>query len=209
MGETYSVSTWVLNDIESESPGQVAYKPGPSRGSQVVTLEKWQYDVIVNHCERVLYSGGQGVERTLAAARASAYSGTLNRLLAHGDPIEAEHKEEKRKFRYRGAEIQKYPDFDGSQPCASVGPTVMFPEDLAHVRSDGKRHRVDHAYQEKEIAEFVCGGCEFIGDCMTWGLYHEEYGVWGGTTAAQRRRLRKQLDIKVVDPYLVAVYGGE
>lgn len=207
MGEKYSIGTWVLNDIENESPGQIPYSPGPNRGKQVVELEKWQYDVVVNHCERVLYSGGERVERGLAPARASAYSATLNRLLAHGDPYEVERRNEGRFRRISDKGVQEYPDFDGSQPCASVGPTVMFPEDLAHTRSDGKRHRVENAYNEDDIANLVCKGCDFLGDCLTWGLHHEEYGVWGGTTAAQRRRLRKNLNIKLVDPYLVAVYG--
>lgn len=205
MGERYTVGTWVLNDIESESPGQIPYSPGPNRGTQRVVLNSWQYDLVVNHCERVLYSGGANVDRKLAAARASAYNGTLNRLLAHGDPVEAELRREGKSLARSNVQIQEYPEFDGTQACAEIGVEIMYGSERGGVVSHGERASND---RPEAVSTIVCKGCDFLGECLIWALHHEEYGVWGGTTASQRARMRSRLGIELVDPYVVATYGS-
>lgn len=42
----------------------------------------------------------------------------------------------------------------------------------------------------------LCNGCDIRSKCFQWALVHEEYGFWAGTTPADRRRLRRQFDIK-------------
>jgi hypothetical protein len=37
----------------------------------------------------------------------------------------------------------------------------------------------------------MCAGCVERGPCLAWALEHEPVGVWGGTSAAERRRLRR------------------
>ena len=204
MGERYSVNTWVLNDIENKSPGQIAYEPGPNRGKRQVELEKWQYDMVVRHCEQTLYSGGSNVDRNLAAARASAYRSTLQRLLDIGDPFAVERRRENRRLKYRNETIGEYPKFDGTQACAEVGVEIMYGNELGESVTHGKRASMD---RPSVVATVMCKGCDFLGDCLTWALHHEEYGVWGGTTASQRERMRKKLGIRLVDPYLAATYG--
>jgi WhiB family redox-sensing transcriptional regulator len=42
-------------------------------------------------------------------------------------------------------------------------------------------------------ARAICAGCEVQGECLEFALRNPEeteYGVWGGTTPGQRRRLR-------------------
>jgi WhiB family transcriptional regulator, redox-sensing transcriptional regulator len=42
-------------------------------------------------------------------------------------------------------------------------------------------------------ARAICAQCEVQGECLEFALRHPEeteFGVWGGTTPGQRRRLR-------------------
>lgn len=80
----------------------------------------------------------------------------------------------------------RYPDFDGSQACASVG------VDQFYVESSSP--------QSSRDAKAVCCGCHFIDACLEWALVHETYGVWGGTTSHERRELRRRRNIIVDDP---------
>lgn len=43
----------------------------------------------------------------------------------------------------------------------------------------------------------ICAGCPVLLECRTWGLYHEKIGIWGGTSERERRRLRRQLGIRL------------
>lgn len=41
-----------------------------------------------------------------------------------------------------------------------------------------------------KAAKKVCGGCEVRTDCLRWALRSGEPGIWGGTTARERRDLK-------------------
>ena len=41
-----------------------------------------------------------------------------------------------------------------------------------------------------DVARGVCAACPVIEQCLAHALLHEGYGVWGGTTAAERDRIR-------------------
>lgn len=71
------------------------------------------------------------------------------------------------------------PFFDGSQVCAQVDPEIFFPDKGGSVRQ----------------AKGICAGCEFLNPCRRYALTakaggHPIDGVWGGTTARDRRRIR-------------------
>jgi len=60
--------------------------------------------------------------------------------------------------------------------CAQVDPDLFYPESGAPNR-DAKR---------------VCAGCEVRAECLAYALAHRErFGVWGGTTERERRRMRR------------------
>ena len=42
------------------------------------------------------------------------------------------------------------------------------------------------------VAKIACTGCPVRLTCLEWALSHHEWGVWGGTTERERRRLRKR-----------------
>lgn len=55
--------------------------------------------------------------------------------------------------------------------------------------------------QNPNEARAVCDGCVVRDECLTWALDnqtgHNDYGVWGGTTPRERRRIRKARRMEV------------
>ncbi|TKS98941.1 WhiB family transcriptional regulator [Streptomyces lasalocidi] len=65
--------------------------------------------------------------------------------------------------------------------CVGEDPEIFFPlsEGLA-------------AGADARAALAVCRRCPVLLDCRTWAVEHgEDDGIWGATTAAQRRALRR------------------
>lgn len=44
-------------------------------------------------------------------------------------------------------------------------------------------------------ARAVCQTCPCLDACLEWAIANESFGVWGGTTERERRRIRKQRGI--------------
>jgi WhiB family redox-sensing transcriptional regulator len=61
--------------------------------------------------------------------------------------------------------------------CLGVDPDLFFPERGASTRE----------------AKSVCGSCEVRAECLEYALDHaEKFGIWGGLSERERRRLRRQ-----------------
>lgn len=80
-------------------------------------------------------------------------------------------------------DVAPFPPIDGSQPCVDVDPEVFFPK------------QSQPEYSEPAIA--VCRRCPFLHECLAYALTHDVDGVWGGTTAVQRDRLRDKHGITI------------
>jgi len=60
--------------------------------------------------------------------------------------------------------------------CAGVDPDLMFPE----------------RGQSAAPGKAVCDGCPVRAPCLDHALtHHENWGVWGGTSEKERRRMRR------------------
>ncbi|MFF8867991.1 WhiB family transcriptional regulator [Streptomyces sp. NPDC015139] len=72
-------------------------------------------------------------------------------------------------------------DWRDQAACVGEDPEIFFPlSDLA----------APHA--EATLARAICRRCPVIIACRTWALEHgEDDGIWGATTAAQRRAIRR------------------
>jgi len=68
-------------------------------------------------------------------------------------------------------------------PCSSA-PDMFFPD---------QNDPVNSAQVNIKSAVRLCKeSCPITNQCATYAIkYEEEYGIWGGLTAAQRRKLRK------------------
>ncbi len=61
--------------------------------------------------------------------------------------------------------------------CLGVDPDLFFPERGASTKE----------------AKSVCSSCEVRMDCLEYALRHgEKFGIWGGMSERERRRLRRQ-----------------
>lgn len=61
--------------------------------------------------------------------------------------------------------------------CAQTDPEAFFPEKGGSTRE----------------AKRVCLSCEVRGDCLEYALANDErFGIWGGLSERERRRLKKQ-----------------
>jgi len=69
------------------------------------------------------------------------------------------------------------PDWFDDGLCAQTDPEVFFPEKGGSTKD----------------AKQVCMACPIRDECLEYALSHEErFGIWGGLSERERRRLRKQ-----------------
>ena len=67
------------------------------------------------------------------------------------------------------------------EPECMLNPDVFFPEDYG-----------DEVNKAAKVAKSYCQRCTLIRDCAKYALQNkEEFGVWGGLTGAERRKLRR------------------
>lgn len=68
--------------------------------------------------------------------------------------------------------------------CRAADPALFFPTE-----------REQHSHEppwDPGPAKEVCRTCPVVEQCLAWALDHtKEHGVWGGTTDAERVRMRK------------------
>lgn len=79
------------------------------------------------------------------------------------------------------------PDFGPSANCASIGTEVFFPENIA---------------QWMDVQDYVkrlCAECPVAVECLDYALRVRVQGVWAGTTETERRRIRKERNIKAIE----------
>lgn len=56
--------------------------------------------------------------------------------------------------------------------------------------------------EEEKMFERMCTECPIMMACLEWGLAHERYGVWGGTTPPMRHKIRKRIGWGLTEPKL-------
>jgi WhiB family transcriptional regulator, redox-sensing transcriptional regulator len=71
------------------------------------------------------------------------------------------------------------PEWHERAACMGAGSALFFPAEGA---SAGELTRA--------VIDDYCAQCPVIAECNAAGT-HERYGVWGGTTRPERRRLRR------------------
>lgn len=69
--------------------------------------------------------------------------------------------------------------------CAEIGTDFYYLED------DEEGRESTHYQEEHSRAITMCKVCPHIAECLSWGTYHEKFGIWGGTTPRQRRTIRQ------------------
>lgn len=88
-----------------------------------------------------------------------------------------------------GAEPEEFPaeglhadegeeqDWQERALCAQTDPEAFFPEKGGSTRE----------------AKRICAGCDVRAECLEYALAHDErFGIWGGLSERERRRLRRE-----------------
>jgi hypothetical protein len=71
--------------------------------------------------------------------------------------------------------------------CAEIGVELFYLED---------RDEVDHLnLYDYNMAKNTCNSCIHKTECAEWGIYHENFGIWGGTTPLERTQIRRKRGI--------------
>jgi WhiB family redox-sensing transcriptional regulator len=74
-----------------------------------------------------------------------------------------------------GTEVEGQ-DWQERALCAQTDPEAFFPEKGGSTRE----------------AKRICSGCEVRAECLDYALAHDErFGIWGGLSERERRRLRR------------------
>ena len=63
--------------------------------------------------------------------------------------------------------------------CAEVGGDLWFPD------------KGEEALY-LNMVKGICASCTHKVECLEWGIANEPFGIWGGTGASQRRRMRNR-----------------
>ncbi|SFE25612.1 transcription factor WhiB [Actinopolyspora alba] len=74
-------------------------------------------------------------------------------------------------------EAEEDQDWQERALCAQTDPEAFFPEKGGSTRE----------------AKRICAGCEVRSECLEYALEHDErFGIWGGLSERERRRLKRQ-----------------
>ena len=75
-----------------------------------------------------------------------------------------------------GAEVDGAPEWQERALCAQTDPEAFFPEKGGSTRE----------------AKRICTGCEVRDECLEYALLNDErFGIWGGLSERERRRLKR------------------
>lgn len=73
-------------------------------------------------------------------------------------------------------------EWQGRALCAETDPEAFFPEKGGSTRE----------------AKRVCQSCEVKAECLDYALANDErFGIWGGLSERERRRLKKQAALAI------------
>jgi WhiB family transcriptional regulator, redox-sensing transcriptional regulator len=82
------------------------------------------------------------------------------------------------------AEPGKFRVWQADGACRSADPELFFPLALTGT----------FALSQVRAAKAICARCPVRADCLNFALNHQETdGIWGGTTAPERRRAHARL----------------
>lgn len=90
--------------------------------------------------------------------------------------------------------IRRVDELPRGGDCVGHNPDLWFPmADKSQPGLFSENYRKARA--DTELAKQICATCKIKTDCLSYGLYHEMFGIWGGATERERHKIRKQLNI--------------
>lgn len=90
--------------------------------------------------------------------------------------------------------IRRIDELPRGGKCTGHDPELWFPmADKSQPGSFSENYRKARA--DTEAAKKICSACHIKTECLSYALYHEMFGIWGGATERERHKMRKQLNI--------------
>jgi WhiB family transcriptional regulator, redox-sensing transcriptional regulator len=87
------------------------------------------------------------------------------------------------------------PPRDGD--CKGQDPRIWYPHaDRSEPGKFAEKYRI--AAAQTASAKNICNSCPVQLDCLSYAMYHEPYGIWGGLTEREREQLRRKLKISII-----------
>ncbi|MET9260378.1 WhiB family transcriptional regulator [Amycolatopsis sp. NPDC004079] len=109
---------------------------------------------------------------------------TARRREHEGDLLASEPQEEQSVDEVLAAVAREWPSFGQPEEwrkrslCSQTDPDSFFPDKGGSTRP----------------AKRICLGCQVKDDCLEYALVHDErFGIWGGLSERERRKLKKRL----------------
>lgn len=82
--------------------------------------------------------------------------------------------------------------------CAGRDLNVWFPNaDKSGSRADFIE-KFKKLLSDTKIAKQICSECKIKTPCLSYALYHENHGIWGGLTERERQTMRRRQGIKLI-----------
>lgn len=106
-----------------------------------------------------------------------------------------------------------HPDWHNHAQCRDMDQEIFYGEDD---RTGKARHHPNLTVDEVARARRVCNACPVQMACLEWAIVNrEEFGIWGGSTAGQRKRWIKAYEEEQNNVLLLAedvieddIFGG-
>lgn len=91
--------------------------------------------------------------------------------------------------------------------CRGKDPAIFYPYDnYQEMKHDKELMRI--ARERIALAKSICSDCHVKDPCFAYGVYHEAYGVWGGSSERERIDFRRKHNIQRVIREPISAYMG-
>lgn len=83
-------------------------------------------------------------------------------------------------------------------------PKVIWEKRAACKDSDTEIYFPERNIKLIDYSKRSCNICPVQGNCMTYAIAHDEYGMWGGTTRAERKNMGREFTEAIREVYYIA-----
>lgn len=84
-------------------------------------------------------------------------------------------------------------DSDVVPLCAESDPDAFFPKDYY----DDPGKTPSNSYENERFVKSICAECPLKIECLQFAIKTGQHGIWGGTTEADRRAIRRGRAVKL------------
>lgn len=95
--------------------------------------------------------------------------------------------------------------------CKGHDPSKWFPQfdqEIADAGGNASREMKMRYFAQVAEAKGICSDCHGKEQCFAYGIYHEQYGIWGGSTERERNTFRRKHKIdRVIRESITEIQG--